>query len=60
VISMSAPWTTTMEEQKRLLAAMLERDTRERSKGMVGGAARRHRWADQIGPNAYAEDVRRG
>ena len=60
VIGMSALLTTTMEEQKKLVAALRERGTRERYKVIVGGAPCTQRWADQIGADAYAEDASDG
>jgi trimethylamine corrinoid protein len=60
VIGMSALLTTTMEEQKKLLAALKERGTRGNYKIVVGGAPCTQRWADQIGADAYAEDASDG
>ena len=60
VIAMSALLTTTMEEQKKLVAALVERGLRERYKVVVGGAPCTQRWADQIGADAYAEDASDG
>ena len=58
VIGMSALLTTTMEEQKKLVAALKERDLRGQYKVVVGGAPCTQRWADQIGADAYAEDAK--
>ena len=60
VIGMSALLTTTMEEQKKLIAALCGHGTRERHKIVVGGAPCTQRWADQIGADAYAEDASDG
>ena len=60
VIGMSALLTTTMEEQKKLIAALKERGAREKYKIIVGGAPCTQRWADQIGADAYAEDASDG
>jgi trimethylamine corrinoid protein len=60
VIGMSALLTTTMEEQKKLINALKERDTRGKYKIVVGGAPCTQRWADQIGADAYAEDASDG
>ena len=60
VIGMSALLTTTMEEQKKLIAALKERDIRGKYKIVVGGAPCTQRWADQIGADAYAEDASDG
>jgi trimethylamine corrinoid protein len=60
VIGMSALLTTTMEEQKKLIATLKERGLREKYKVVVGGAPCTQRWADQIGADAYAEDASDG
>ncbi len=60
VIGMSALLTTTMEEQKKLIARLTEAGAREKYKVVVGGAPATQRWADQIGADAYAEDASDG
>ena len=60
VIGMSALLTTTMEEQKKLIAALKERGARDTYKIIVGGAPCTQRWAAQIGADAYAEDASDG
>ena len=60
VIGMSALLTTTMEEQKKLIAKLREAGEREGYKVIVGGAPCTQRWADQIGADAYAEDASDG
>jgi trimethylamine corrinoid protein len=60
VIGMSALLTTTMEEQKKLIARLKEQGQRERYKVIVGGAPCTQRWADAIGADAYAEDASDG
>jgi trimethylamine corrinoid protein len=60
VIGMSALLTTTMEEQKKLIARLADAGQRERYKVVVGGAPCTQRWADQIGADAYAEDASDG
>jgi trimethylamine corrinoid protein len=60
VTGMSALLTTTMEEQKKLIAKLVERGERERYKVVVGGAPATQRWADAIGADAYAEDASDG
>jgi len=57
---MSALLTTTMEEQKKLIARLKEEGSREKFKVVVGGAPATQRWADQIGADAYAEDASDG
>jgi trimethylamine corrinoid protein len=58
VIGMSALLTTTMEEQKKVIAAI--RAEGLPFKTVVGGAPCTQRWADQIGADAYAEDAADG
>jgi trimethylamine corrinoid protein len=60
IIGMSALLTTTMEEQKKLIARLKQDGARERYKVVVGGAPATQRWADQIGADAYAEDASDG
>jgi len=60
IIGMSALLTTTMEEQKKLIARLKERNLRARYKVIVGGAPVTQRWADAIGADAYAEDASDG
>ena len=60
VIGMSALLTTTMEEQKKLIARLVESGEREKYKVVVGGAPATQRWADRIGADAYAEDASDG
>lgn len=60
IIGMSALLTTTMEEQRKLIKALIERGQRERYKVIVGGAPATQRWADAIGADAYAEDASDG
>jgi trimethylamine corrinoid protein len=58
VIGMSALLTTTMEEQRKVVKLIKERDLP--FKTVVGGAPCTQRWADQIGADAYAEDANEG
>jgi trimethylamine corrinoid protein len=58
VIGMSALLTTTMEEQKKVIAAVRAQGLP--FKTVVGGAPCTQRWADQIGADAYAEDASDG
>jgi trimethylamine corrinoid protein len=60
VIGMSALLTTTMEEQKKLIAKLVASGERDKYKIVVGGAPATQRWADQIGADAYAEDASDG
>ena len=58
VIGMSAPLTTTMEEQKKVIKMLTEQGLP--FKTVVGGAPATQRWADQIGADANAEDANEG
>ena len=58
VIGMSALLTTTMEEQKKVIAAIKADNLPYKT--VVGGAPCTQRWADQIGADAYAEDANDG
>ena len=58
IIGMSALLTTTMEEQKKVIATI--RAEGLPFKTVVGGAPCTQRWADQIGADAYAEDAADG
>lgn len=60
VIGMSALLTTTMEEQRKLVARLNETGERASFRVVVGGAPCTQRWADQIGADAYAEDASDG
>ena len=60
IIGLSALLTTTMEEQKKLIATLKDRGLRDQYKVIVGGAPVTQRWADQIGADAYAEDASDG
>lgn len=58
VIGMSALLTTTMEEQRKVVKLIRERNLPYKT--IVGGAPCTQRWADQIGADAYAEDASEG
>jgi trimethylamine corrinoid protein len=58
VIGMSALLTTTMEEQKKVIAQLKAEGLPYKT--VVGGAPATQRWADQIGADAYAEDANDG
>ena len=56
-ICLSALLTTTMINQKRLIALLKERNLRDRFKVLVGGAPASHRWAEEVGADGYAENA---
>jgi trimethylamine corrinoid protein len=58
IIGMSALLTTTMEEQKKVIATIKAEGLPYKT--VVGGAPCTQRWADQIGADAYAEDAADG
>ncbi len=57
LICVSALLTTTMLNQKRLIALLRERGLRERFKVLVGGAPATQKWAEEIGADGYAENA---
>lgn len=56
-ICLSALLTTTMVNQKRLVALLKERNVRKRYKVLVGGAPASQKWADEAGADGYAENA---
>jgi trimethylamine corrinoid protein len=56
-ICLSALLTTTMINQKRLVALLKERKIRDKYKVLVGGAPASHRWAEEVGADGYAENA---
>jgi trimethylamine corrinoid protein len=56
-ICLSALLTTTMINQKRLVALLKERNIRGKYKVLVGGAPANHRWAEEVGADGYAENA---
>jgi trimethylamine corrinoid protein len=56
-ICLSALLTTTMVNQKRLVALLKQRNLRDRYKVLVGGAPASQRWADEAGADGYAENA---
>ena len=56
-ICLSALLTTTMVNQKRLVALLRERNLRDRYKVLLGGAPASQRWADEAGADGYAENA---
>jgi corrinoid protein of di/trimethylamine methyltransferase len=54
LVGASALLTTTMLQQKNLVAELASTGLRDRVKVMVGGAPVSQTWADEIGADAYA------
>lgn len=57
IIGLSALLTTTMLNQKRLIALLRERNLRDRYMVMVGGAPATRAWAEEIGADGFAENA---
>jgi corrinoid protein of di/trimethylamine methyltransferase len=57
LICLSALLTTTMVNQRRVLARLQERGLRSRFKVLVGGAPVTRKWADDIGADGYGENA---
>src|SRR5579859_2336796 len=57
IIGVSALLTTTMQGQKKVVAALEREGLRPRVKIMVGGAPVTRQWAQEIGADGYAKDA---
>lgn len=57
LVGASALMTTTMLEQKTIIAALQEAGLRDKVKVMVGGSPVSQSWADEIGADGFAEDA---
>jgi len=57
ILGLSALLTTTMTEQREVIAALEQARLRDRVKVIIGGAPVNQRWADSIGADGYAEDA---
>jgi len=53
-ICLSALLTTTLVNQKRLIALLKERNVRNKYKVLVGGAPATQKWAEEVGADGYA------
>jgi methanogenic corrinoid protein MtbC1 len=58
IIGASCLLTMTAPEQKKLIERMKERGMRERFKVLVGGAAIDGAWAEEIGADGFAGDMK--
>lgn len=58
IIGASCLLTMTAPEQKRLIERMKERGIRQRFKVLVGGAAIDKAWAEEIGADGFAGDMK--
>lgn len=57
LVGASALLTTTMQQQRKLIQALVENGLRDRVKVMVGGAPVTESYAREIGADGYAEDA---
>jgi corrinoid protein of di/trimethylamine methyltransferase len=57
ILGLSALLTTTMTEQREVIAALESAGLRDRVKVIIGGAPVNQRWAESIGADGYAEDA---
>lgn len=57
MICLSALLTTTMMNQRRLIALLRDRGLRDKYKVLVGGAPASRKWAEEIGADGYAENA---
>lgn len=57
LICASALLTTTMLNQRRLIALLVDKGLRGRFKVLVGGAPVTRKWAEDIGADAYGENA---
>ena len=58
IIGASCLLTMTAPEQKKLIERMKEREIRQRFKVLVGGAAIDKAWAEEIGADGFAGDMK--
>ncbi len=57
MICLSALLTTTMMNQRRLIALLRDKGLRGKYKVLVGGAPASRKWAEEIGADGYAENA---
>ena len=57
ILGLSSLLTTTLQEQKGVIDALVEAGLRDQVKVMVGGGVVTQEWADRIGADAYGEDA---
>lgn len=57
VLGISALMTTTIQEQKKIIDLLSEKNIRNKVKVIVGGAPLSEEWAIKIGADAYAADA---
>lgn len=57
VLGISALMTTTIQEQKKVIDLLQEKDLRRQVKVIVGGAPLSEEWAAKVGADGYAPDA---
>jgi trimethylamine corrinoid protein len=57
IVGVSALLTTTMQNQRGVIAALEKEGLRAKTRVMVGGAPVTLRWAEEIGADGYAKDA---
>ncbi len=57
ILGLSSLLTTTLQEQKVVMDALVDAGLRDNVKVMVGGGVVTQEWADRIGADAYGEDA---
>lgn len=57
IVGVSALLTTTMQNQRTVIAALEKEGLRTNVRVMVGGAPVTRRWAEEIGADGYAKDA---
>jgi len=56
IVGISALMTTTIQEQKKIIDLLVEKNLRDKVKVIVGGAPLSEEWARKVGADAYAAD----
>lgn len=57
ILGLSALLTTTMQEQKNIIALLEERNMRDQVKVIIGGAPVSSRWAEMIRADGYSDSA---
>ena len=57
VLGLSALLTTTMEEQKKIIGILEEKELRDQLKVIVGGAPVSSKWSDMIRADGYSDNA---
>lgn len=57
ILGLSALLTTTMQEQKNVIALLEKEELRDQVKVIIGGAPVSSRWAEMIGADGYSDNA---